>query len=482
LRLAEEPDPLPLPKLDEVIIQGDSLQQDTWRTLPSGYDVIIGNPPFMPFGTVASKAELAERFKTAQGRFDYSYLFVELAIQRLGQGGLLGMVVPNRLFRNRDASNLRLLLADSASLLAVVDFGSNEVFKGTSAYIGAVIARRNLTANSLDASFRFVRVLKLTPRFMGLLLAMAAREHGEERNDYLKAFDVRHPRGGGVWLFLAPSVMSARIRLEEGSEPLSAYAGIFQGIKVGANDLYILTPQSAIREQLISVTNGLGDTHLLETSLLRPVVYGSDIRQYDRVRPNKFLLYPYRNDRLISEDELQQEYPYTYKYFSVYRSALEARGSISAGGKEWYELVRRRDERWLNSKKLLMRDLAVQTAFAIDDLGSAYLVGGTPVVPQDSEMLFPLLGYLNSGLVNWYLNPMTPAFRADFQKFEPQHLEGIPVLDEVVAGGAVGEEIGALAKQLLELGDVDSTRRTELRRNIDVILARLIGVDPSELS
>ena len=106
LRFAEEPNPLPLPRLEEVIIHGDSLREETWSQLPQTYDVILGNPPFIATGKIQSRTELQRRFQTAQGRFDYSYLFVELAITKLRPGGLLGLVVPNRLFINRDAGTM----------------------------------------------------------------------------------------------------------------------------------------------------------------------------------------------------------------------------------------------------------------------------------------------------------------------------------------------------------------------------------------
>jgi hypothetical protein len=98
-RFTGEPDALPLPSFDEVVVEGDSLGIDVWETLPTTYDVVLGNPPFIAIGRQPPREELTKRFRTAQGRFDYSHLFVELAIERLSPWGALGMVVPNRVFR-----------------------------------------------------------------------------------------------------------------------------------------------------------------------------------------------------------------------------------------------------------------------------------------------------------------------------------------------------------------------------------------------
>lgn len=123
LRLAEEPLPLPLPRLEKTIIQGDSLKEETWDVLPEGYDIILGNPPFIATGVVQSRRELALRFKSAQGRFDYSYLFVEMGSKRLKDNGVIGQVVPNRLFTNKDASAIREIITKDMNLSVITDFG-----------------------------------------------------------------------------------------------------------------------------------------------------------------------------------------------------------------------------------------------------------------------------------------------------------------------------------------------------------------------
>lgn len=481
LRFAEEPDPLPLPELEAAIVQGDALSDQVWAGLPEAYDVVLGNPPFIPFGFVPSRAALANRFRAATGRFDYSYLFVELAIAKLCPRGHLGLVVPTRVFRNRDASPLRAYFTESCRLLSVNDFGSNEVFRGTAAYIGTVVGEKS-ASDSPDETYRYTRVTRVTPRFMGLLLTVAASEPRGLSTEYLRSYDVRAPHGPAPWLFLSRTSMSARIRLEDRSVPLIDEADIFQGIKTGANDLFVLTIESELDRPVVSVRNGLGDAHLLETELLHPVMYGSEIKEYCRARPTRVLVYPYKNDSVIEESELRARLPLTYKYFSAYRALLEGRSSLLVGRQLWYELIRKREMVWLNSQKLLIRDLATRPAFAIDDIGPTYLIGGSAVVPHDSALLTPLLGYLNSAMVNWYLQPTTAAFRAGFQKFEQQDLEKIPVLRDVLYDEALRDTLTRSAEALIEAKHCDDQVAVKsLQMQINQALARVIGLDTEEI-
>ena len=244
LRLTEEPEPLPLPSLDDVIICGDSLKDETWESLPNEYQIILGNPPFIPVANVQSRQELSARFKTAQGKFDYSYLFIEMALTKLSAEGILGLVIPNRLFKNRDATLIREVLTTESNLLSVVDFGTSEIFKGTSAYIGTFVARKKGPDDVDSKRVRFIRVLNLPPRFVGAYLTEASNVE-ELKNKYLTTYFVTHPRGKYDWIFLSPSSKIAKIKLEEKSEGLPYFAEIFQGIRTGANDIFIVTIESS---------------------------------------------------------------------------------------------------------------------------------------------------------------------------------------------------------------------------------------------
>ncbi|MBA3356835.1 MAG: hypothetical protein H0U18_13035 [Pyrinomonadaceae bacterium] len=215
----------------------------------------------------------------------------------------------------------------------------------------------------------------------------------------------------------------------------------------------------------------------IETELLHPVVFGSDIQKYDVVNANRLIIYPYRNNTAIQESVIKEDYPRAFEYLSKYKDVLAARGSISASRLSWYELVRKRDERWLTSPKLVIRDLATETSFAIDPTGNTFLVGGTAVVPADSELLFPLLAYLNSSIVNQYLRQITPEFKGGFQKFEPQHLQQIPVLTRLMTDDEFTHRLSSEVRRIID-AEVHSNEdeRIAAERTIETILREATGL------
>lgn len=449
IRLTEERNPLPLPDLSKVIVQGDGLDVTTWGALHKNYDIVLGNPPFLATARVANRENLEVLFDTAKGRYDYSYLFVEQAIRVTGPNGILGMVVPNRLFRNRNGEGIRELITHTMNIKTIVDFGANEVFRGTSAYVGCIVAVHHQILSESATTVKVVDVVALPEQFVAAMLLDAEAGNLPDARD-IRVYDAQHPRGKGAWILLSNREKRAQIQLSEESVLLSTIAGVFQGIRTGANDIFILEVESEDDHYGAQVTNGLGDTAVLELDLLQPVIYGAEVRKYDLVQPRKYLLYPYANGTALSEGEIELRYPQTYRYLLNYRDILSARTSIMASGLHWYELVRRRDEDWLRRPKLLIRDLAPETSFAIDDKGRVFIVGGTAVIPEQEELLFPLLGYLNSSAVNALVRRTTPQFRGSFQKFEPQHLQKIPVLKRLIEDNILADQIGEAARELVE--------------------------------
>ena len=467
-RLIEEPDALPLPSLAEVIRVADGLDSVTWGPLDKHYDIVLGNPPFLATTFVGARGEMEARFETARGRYDYSSLFVEQAIRTLSPGGRLGLVVPNRLFRNKSGAPVRRLLTDVARLETVVDFGSTKPFDAD-AYVACVTARRPLNGEPVPTSVRVMQVWSLERDFLAASLLAAYRGDLARNDETIRSFTARYPRGEGAWLLLSEAEQISRIQVEEVSTRLDSVAAIPQGIRTGGNDFFFVELASDDTGLLSRVTNGLGDTFLIETELLAPSVYGSQVRRYEEVTTTSRLIYPYRANVAISEAELERDYPNAWAYFQRNRDILGSRSSLKRSGRRYYELVWPRDERWLRKPKLMIRDLAPTTAFAADQAGRIFLVGGTAVVPEDPELLLPLLAYLNSAFVNRLVQQTTPQFRGSFQKFEPQHIQTIPILDRLIEDERLSAELTLYAKAILALADVDPSR-VDLERQVDALI------------
>lgn len=296
-RLVEEPDALPLPDLSACIVTADGLNIDTWGDLSRSYDIVLGNPPFLATTRVDDNADLASRFESATGRFDFSSLFVEQAIRVLNADGILGLVVPNRLFINANAGVIRSILVAKTDILTLVDFKSTKPFIDASAYIGCIIARRRSDDHSPPDLVRVVEVQSLEPDFLAAIL-LEAEGSDFPAGSAVKAYWARHPSSSSAWLLMSEDTMRVRVMFENATNRLEEIATIKQGIRTGGNDLFVFDVISN-DDHLSVLVNGLGESAVIENELLRPVMYGSEIARYSEAIARRQLLYTYRNEVVI---------------------------------------------------------------------------------------------------------------------------------------------------------------------------------------
>lgn len=479
LKLAEEPEPLPLPELKDFIRTGDSLEESLWKSVNKQFDVLVGNPPFVASEKIINRAKLAKHYVSAQGRFDLAYIFVERCLTQMNPKAVLSLVVPNRLFGNRDSGTIRKLIAETVSLNYVVNFGSLEVFSGISAYIGVFMASR--PSGEQNQPVRVIQVRDLPDRFQGAFLSLAASGESSQDAYGMKAFDSTQPTGEEPWNFMGREERKSRVRLEDASRPLAEVAQVRQGIKSGANDVFVVEIENTAKGIAV-IRNGFGDVEEIETDLLKPVVFGSAIKGYRLPDDTSFLIYPYDQGRVISTTDMKGRFPRTFAYLDKNRADLALRSGFEGTGKQWYELTRERSRDWLEAPKLIMRDLAPSTQFAPDKEGGTFLIGGTAVVPADEHDLLPLLGFLNSAVANWQLRRNAPAFRGSFFKIEPQHLEGLNMPVAILEDSAVRLELCKAVIEVISLYKLGQSEIAEpLLREIDKLVAQAAGLSIEDL-
>lgn len=100
------------------------------KNLDIKFDFIVGNPPYINYREIDLKNRifLKENFYTcSKGKFDYCYAFIESSLNLLNKNGKLSYLIPNSIFKNVFAENLREKLL--YNLIKVVDYKNKKLFK-----------------------------------------------------------------------------------------------------------------------------------------------------------------------------------------------------------------------------------------------------------------------------------------------------------------------------------------------------------------
>ena len=122
-------------ELDTLTTDQDAILSNT--SSPSGFDVIVTNPPYVKFQNLAPeyrKILINNYDGLASGNFSLSVLFLVKGYELLSQNGYLGVITQNNLFTSLAGKNIREYLQKQQCLRRILDFGHHQVFDNVSAY------------------------------------------------------------------------------------------------------------------------------------------------------------------------------------------------------------------------------------------------------------------------------------------------------------------------------------------------------------
>jgi hypothetical protein len=370
-----------------------------------GFDAVIGNPPWLMAGYYVSDEVLGylrREFETAKGKFDLYYPFIEQGSRLVSDSGLFGMIVPNKFFHTKAAFNLRAFLSEPKWIRGVVDFGHEKVFARATNYSCILFLQKRPGPNP-----------RYTKAKAGLTI--------------VKEFDVPWSVfSSGTWHFEDQNTRDLFEKLEEVGEPLERITARFgTGVQSGA-------------DRLLAVDRDTAKAQHLETTLLRPVLRGRDVRRYTVSDNSKLLIFPYKVHEdefvILSETELQG-YENVYALLSENKKKLARRvwfgkGATELSGK-WYGMMYSDSYHSFAAPHILTPSLSNRSNFALGtgDIFATGTAGVTSVIPKEDieEEILYLLGVLNSNLISFYAVGHSPVFSGGYYKFSAPYLKKLPV-------------------------------------------------------
>ncbi|MDC9721350.1 MAG: N-6 DNA methylase [Urechidicola sp.] len=155
-----------LSKLNNNIKCGNSLLKsefDWHKEFPSimkngGFDVVIGNPPYIKEATNKSAFNGLHEHSCYQGKMDLWYFFGALALDIIKKDyGLIGYIAPNNWITNDGASKFRDYIVEKGKIVEFIDFSDFKVFD--SAGIQTMIYIMKRTDDNSNYGLNFSKVI-----------------------------------------------------------------------------------------------------------------------------------------------------------------------------------------------------------------------------------------------------------------------------------------------------------------------------------
>lgn len=512
-----------LPNLDNTIRSGNSLvSQAEWTTacgamsavlvgrvnpftwlaeFPAemgngGFDVIVGNPPYIRIQNMAaySPEEVmfyqhpASPYSTArQDNFDKYALFVERALALLRPEGRLGLITPHKFMTTQAGRALRRLISAGRLLEEVVHFGVNQVFgRNVSNYTCILV----IDKRGRDA----VRVTQVA--------TLGAWRYGEP------AAVIEIPSaslGEDTWQFANAQTRAIfeRVRIDFPVQ-LGQIAEIFVGVQTSADPIYIF--RSVGEDARTAALHWDGRNWPIEKDILRPCLHDVPLFSYTRPKSNAWMIFPYelikgRNRveaRLVQPAEMKRRYPNCFAYLNARRAELETRHVSGGrdGERQFYQFGRSQSLTKFDSPKIILPILSIEARYAYDDNNIVVTGGGNGpyymIRPRsDSESSsYYLLAVLNHPLSEALVRTNTSTFRGGYYSHGKQFIENLPIPTASAEGRAV---IEGMVSQMIAAGDAILAARTphqktlldrqanELRIQIEESITNLFGLSPADM-
>lgn len=372
------------------------------------FDCIIGNPPYVRIqNTSLSKNELQTTYQTAQGRFDLSSLFIELAEFLLKQGGRVGFVISNKILTTAATKTLRQFLATQFCIEEIVDLSDTKLFNAAILPL-ILIAERAVRGNNeiqyshiIQTNYPTAPILQ-TDNLLDFLknLSPLAETYVEYKH---KCFQIRRfptilPKQHTTWAFHHHSEHKLLLKLKNLSamtlEQMSEKISV--GLKTTADSVFIKPMTQAFITQ-----------HQFESQLIFPVLESENVKRWRcdwQLDRDLSVLYPYTesNNKVFPIDLI--DYPHVAHYLQQHHSQLAARTYLQQARRQWYEIWVHHAPASFRQRKIVTPDISTRNCFALDEQG--FFVNGTCffIILKHDTLIFyhAILGLLNSNVIEYF--------------------------------------------------------------------------------
>ncbi len=307
-----------------------------------GFDLIIGNPPYIKENDNKDLFTNTKKLRTYQGKMDIWYHFVGRGFDILKNNGYLAFIATNNWVTNSGAKKLRNIVLEESQILSLVDFSSFMVFD--SASIQTMIMQFQKIKPPKNYEFHFAKITTQTPIYEDVINLL---KNEKTQNNEILSINLTPKK------FIDKTLNFTKSDYEELFNKIQKYGKFYleesevaQGIvypqeNINKKSLEILGNNFYLGQRIQKLTNEeVENLNLLknEKILLKPIFESDNIQKYFVKRYNYFWVI-YTNSSFKNPNSMDN-YPNLKKHLDKFQNV------ITSDNKP-YGLHRARDEKFL---------------------------------------------------------------------------------------------------------------------------------------
>ncbi|EOH3335334.1 Eco57I restriction-modification methylase domain-containing protein [Campylobacter jejuni] len=442
-----------------------------------GFDLIIGNPPYIKEAENKELFTNTKKLRTYQGKMDIWYHFVGRGFDILKNNGYLAFIATNNWVTNSGAKKLRNIVLEESQILSLVDFSSFMVFD--SASIQTMIMSFQKTKPPKNYEFHFAKITTQTPIYED---ALSLLKNEKTQNNEILKINLTPKK------FIDKTLNFTKSDYEELFNKIQKYGKFYleerevaQGIvypqeNINKKSLEILGNNFYLGQGIQKLTNEeVENLNLLknEKILLKPIFESDNIQKYFVKRYNYFWVI-YTNSSFKNPNSMD-DYPNLKKHLDKFQNV------ITSDNKP-YGLHRARDEKFFTGSPRIvaLRKCVGEPKFSYVDF-DCYVSATFYVIKTQRINVKYLTAILNSKLIAFWLKHKGKMQGNNYQ-IDKEPLLNIPIVDTNSKNKKLADELINLVDEILKAKEQDKNANTqELENKINSLVYKLYNLNEEEI-
>ncbi|WP_370214016.1 Eco57I restriction-modification methylase domain-containing protein [Mesoflavibacter profundi] len=366
-----------------------------------GFDVIIGNPPYVKRQNISNEGEISyleKNYSSATYNFDLYILFLEKASFLINANGVISFINPSKFTSTKTGEGIRSFLDKNCKIIEYVDFRDYQIFEDATTYCCIITYTKGLKSD-----IHYLIINESNPR-----------DIYSYNEDFV---EIKKSSSGIGWQF------NKTIDIK-GEYSINDIAKIFTGIETGADSIYILNSNNKL----------LDDFNFLTNKLIFPVLKGADLERYYFETNNQYVIVPYKDNKNLFklDEEIKLENQNLYKYLIENKKGLEERNKGKMKGDLWYSYVYPKNLYKYDNTRLIWSDISIRPQFSIDENKNWHVRTVCSLEIKDDFKFInykTLLLIFNSSLFEYFVTNNSNSIRGGYLRYRPQYIKEFRVPD-----------------------------------------------------
>ncbi len=442
-----------------------------------GFDLIIGNPPYIKENDNKDLFTNTKKLRTYQGKMDIWYHFVGRGFDILKNNGYLAFIATNNWVTNSGAKKLRNIVLEESQILSLVDFSSFMVFD--SASIQTMIMQFQKIKPPKNYEFHFAKITTQTPIYEDVINLL---KNEKTQNNEILSINLTPKK------FIDKTLNFTKSDYEELFNKIQKYGKFYleerevaQGIvypqeNINKKSLEILGNNFYLGQGIQKLTNEeVENLNLLknEKILLKPIFESDNIQKYFVKRYNYFWVI-YTNSSFKNPNSMD-DYPNLKKHLDKFQNV------ITSDNKP-YGLHRARDEKFFTGSPRIvaLRKCVGEPKFSYVDF-DCYVSATFYVIKTQRINVKYLTAILNSKLIAFWLKHKGKMQGNNYQ-IDKEPLLNIPIVTINSKNQKIADELINLVDEILKVKEQDKNANTqELENKINSLVYKLYNLTDDEI-